>query len=124
LPPQQSFDYQADVGGEIRLARSGRTRCSTQHKQATSRQRPQIPAHQVSEPSAHPVAHDCRAYRLAHDETNQRRPRIVFVNQQVPGHQRPSRPAPGTGRGRKVRTPPHPGDCWKHHVTSRQAITR
>jgi hypothetical protein len=123
LPPQQSSDYQADVSGEICLVRSGRTRCSTQHKQATSRQRLQIPAHQVPKSPTNPVSHHRRTDCLAHHKTNPGRPRIIPAHKQMPGNQRSSRPAASTGSGREVRASAHPGGCRKHHDTSRSSRT-
>jgi hypothetical protein len=125
LPPQQSSDDQVDVGGEIRLARCGRTRRGTQHKQATSRQRSQIPARQVPELSANAIPHDRGADRLAHDKTN---PGVIcpaicrtVLNEQVPGHQRASGPAAHPRGGSEFRTPPHPRSCRKHHHNPRDA---
>jgi len=72
LPPKQSSDYQVEVGGKIRLARSSCARCSAQYKQATSRQRPQVPAGKMPEPSADPITDHSAADFASDDEADKR----------------------------------------------------
>jgi hypothetical protein len=70
LPPKQCSDYQVDVGGEIRLASRGRARRSAHYKQATSRQRAQVPTGEVPQPPPHLVPDHSRADRFAYHEAD------------------------------------------------------
>jgi hypothetical protein len=45
LPPQQSSDYQVEIGGQIRLAYASGCRMRAQDEQATPRKRGDPPAH-------------------------------------------------------------------------------
>jgi hypothetical protein len=72
LPPKQSSEYQVEVGGKISLAGRRRARRGADYKQATSRQQPQIPAGEVTQPPSDRIPDDCRAHRLAHYETHTR----------------------------------------------------
>jgi len=115
LPPKQSSDYQVEVGGKIRLARSSCARCSAQYKQATSRQRPQVPAGKMPEPSADPIADYGAADSAPHDETDKR---ILAgtggLDEQMPRDERPTCPAPASRRRGEVSPPPHPRRSGKH----------
>jgi hypothetical protein len=73
LPPKQSSDYQVEVGGEIRLAGCSSARRGAHYKQATSRQQPQVPSGEVSEPPSDRIPDDSGAHRLADDKTDARR---------------------------------------------------
>src|SRR5262249_36124773 len=117
LPPQQYSDNQADVGGELSLTRCSRTRCGTQHKQATPRQRLQITAHEGPQPTAHPVPTHRGAHLLTHYKPNGGGPGIVPPDEQVARPQRPASPAAGPSRAREIRAPPHPGSCRQHDNT-------
>jgi hypothetical protein len=65
LPPQQSFENQVKIGGQIRLACvSGRRMCA-HNEQATPGKAGEAPAHYLPEPSLHPVANHSRADRTA-----------------------------------------------------------
>jgi hypothetical protein len=78
LPPKQSFEYQVEVGGKIRLAGCSRARRGADYKQATSRQQPQIPAGEVPQPPSNRVPDYRRTDRLAHNETHPSRLRAVL----------------------------------------------
>jgi hypothetical protein len=65
LPPQQSFQNQVKIGGQIRLACTSGRRMRSQHEEATPREAGDPPAHQFPEPSLHPVANHRRADRTA-----------------------------------------------------------
>jgi hypothetical protein len=45
LPPQQSSDYQVEIGGQIRLAYASGCRMRAQYEQATPGERGDPPAH-------------------------------------------------------------------------------
>jgi hypothetical protein len=120
LPPKQRSNNQVELGGKIRLACSRGTGMSTQHKQATFRKRPEIPAGQMTEPPAHPVAHHCLADRPAHHEPHHRGLPGARTHQQVPRQQGPAGPAAAAHRCREVVGAPHPRGCREHsrHLTA------
>jgi hypothetical protein len=72
LPPKQCFEYQVEVGGNIRLAGRCRARRGADYKQATSRQQPQIPAGEVPQPPPDSIPDHRPAYRLADYEAHTR----------------------------------------------------
>jgi hypothetical protein len=128
LPPKQRFDYQVEVGGEIRLASPSRARRSTHYKQATSGQGPQVPTREVPQPPPHFIPNHSRADRLAYHEADERRLLAPAPDQQVPGDQRSTGSAAALDCGGEVRTPPHPRGRRKHGATTlrrqRQTLTR
>jgi hypothetical protein len=85
LPPKQGSDYQVEVGGKIRLASCRRARRSAHYKQATSRQRWQVPADQMPQPPSHLIADNSRAYGLADHEADPRGLPALAPDQQVAG---------------------------------------
>jgi hypothetical protein len=113
LPPQQCAEYQVEIGGEVRLARGGRSGIGAYHKQATSRKRPQIPAGEVPEPAPDPVPYHGRAHRPADHEPHPGGLILAGAYQQMTGQQRPPGPVTAIGR-RELRVPPHPGHRGKH----------
>ena len=114
LPPQQCAEYQVEFGGEIRLACGRRPGIGAHHKQATSRKRPQIPAGQVTQPPADPVAHHRAAHGAAYHEPHPGRIIPAGAHQQVARQQRPARAAATPDRLGELRLTPHPGRCGKH----------
>ena len=84
MPPKQSFDYQVEVGGEIRLASRGRARRSAHYKQATSRQHTQVPAGDVPQPPSDFVTDHSRTDRLAYHEADARWLLTTALDEQVP----------------------------------------
>jgi hypothetical protein len=108
LPPKQSSDYQVEVGGEIRLAGRSRARCRAQHKQATSRQRPQIPSDQVAQAAPDPVSNHGGADPAANDEANPGGIRLLGAHEQLTGYQWPSRLAAAVLRRLEVGLAAHP----------------
>jgi hypothetical protein len=85
LPPKQSSDYQVEVGGEIRLAGHGRARCGAHYKQATPRQRTQVPAGKVTKAPFDRIPHYRGPDRLADDETHPGRIAAARTDQQMTG---------------------------------------
>ena len=114
LPPQQCAEYQVEFGGEIRLACGRRPGIGAHHKQATSRKRPQIPAGQVTQPPADPVAHHRAAHGAAYHESHPGRIIPAGAHQQVARQQRTTRAAATPDRLGELRLTPHPGRCGKH----------
>ena len=119
LPPQQSAEYQVEIGGEIRLACGRGPGIGAYHKQATSRKRPQIPAGQMTEPPPDPVPHHRRAHRPAHDESDPGRLIPARPHQQMAGQQRPAGPAAAADRRGEICPMPHPRRCGKHRRSPR-----
>jgi hypothetical protein len=83
LPPKQCSDYQVEVGGKIRLACRGGARRSAHYKQATSRQRPEIPAGEMAQPSAYSIPYHGRTHLLADNETDSRGFVRIIPDQQM-----------------------------------------
>jgi hypothetical protein len=83
LPPKQRSDYQVEVGGKIRLASLRGARARAQYKQATSRQRAEVPSGQVPKATFDLISHDCRSHSLTHHESHQRRSVAVRLDQQM-----------------------------------------
>jgi hypothetical protein len=95
---------------------------STQHKQATSRERLQVPADQMTEPPADPVSRHRRADLPAHDKPDPGRLVTFGTHEQMPGQQRLSRPAALLDGLRELCPSPHPGRRGKHGLlTAAQA---
>ncbi len=120
LPPQQPAEYLVEIGGEICLARGRGRGIGANHKQATSRQRPQVPAGQVTQPPPHFVPHYRGAYRPADNEPDPGRLRLFpggCSREQVNGNQRPDGTTSLAHRCGEICAVPHPGFCWKHERT-------
>ena len=110
LPPQSDVHHQVEFGGEICLARGRGLWMSADHKQATSRQRGQVPA----------------------TSTERRRRRTLFRTTAFPTARLttkpdPRRPAPRRGRGpaggrsaaaRPARLPPPHGERRNPHAAA------
>jgi hypothetical protein len=114
LPPQQCGYHQVKFGGEIRLARGRGLWIGSDHKQATSRQRLQIPERGRTQPPTHPVPYHGAPNGTADDKAHQGRRLTVGPHQQVTSQQPTARATAATdGRG-ELFPPPHPGLCGKH----------
>jgi len=109
LPPKQSSDYQVEFRRRdppgVRLAARGLARTT---KQATFRQRPEIPAGQMSQPAPHPVADHGAAHGTAHHEADPGRLIVVRPAQQLPRDQRPACAVAAAHHLRELAAPPHP----------------
>src|SRR5215472_8609472 len=108
LPPKKCCDYQVEFGGEIRLACGSGPGIGTHHQQATFRKRPEIPAGQMTQPPADPVAHDSAAHSAANHEADPGRLIMVGLAEQMRREQHPSHAAAAAHRRGEVRAPPHP----------------
>jgi hypothetical protein len=128
LPPQQFFQNQVKIDGEIRLACASGRRVGAQHEQATTRKRGETPAHQFPEPSLHPVANHRRANRTADNKAYLRRVTGTYRSigagrmgavreQQVPSDQRAASTAAGPQHAPEVFSAPHPR-LLREHDTS------
>ncbi len=94
LPPHKRAHHQVQFGSEICLVRGRSLWMSPYHKQATSRQRWQVPTHQRTQAPPHLVPHHCVADRLAHHEAARRGLVLVTgADQQITGQQGTARPA-------------------------------
>jgi len=114
LPPKQRIDYQVEFGGEIRLACGRGLGISTQHKQATSRQAPQIPTGQMPKLPPDPIARHGRANSAAYNEADLGRLAAAAAAQKVTGEQRPTSAAATADSLGELGPPPHPGGRGKH----------
>jgi hypothetical protein len=114
LPPKQRMDHQVKLGGDIRLACGRGTGVSTQHKQATSRKRWQVPAGQMTELAAHPVAGHGRPDSAADHKSHPGRLLAPRARQQVAHDQRPRRASAAPDGLGELGAPPHPGGCRQH----------
>ena len=117
LPPKQRFDYQVEVGGEIRLACGRTPRIGAYHQQATFRKRPQVPAGQMAQLAAHPVAGDCVAHGATHHEADPGRIIVIGADKQVSRQRRPASPAAFSDGLGELRAPPHPGGGRQHRCS-------
>ena len=133
LPPHERAHHQVQFGGEICLACGRSLWMSPYHKQATSRQRWQVPTHYRAQAPPHLVPDHRVPDRLAYYETNQRRPvSVIRADQQVTGQQPAAGPAAATHGNGEVGPPPHPGFRRKHGrppllrsaLTKGQTLTR
>ena len=73
LPPEESSDNQVEIGGQIRLAFACGCRKGAQYEQATPGKAGDPPAHNLPEPTLHPVANHSRADRTADNKAYLRR---------------------------------------------------
>jgi hypothetical protein len=88
---------------------------STYHKQATSRQSGQVPAHYRTQAPPYLVPDHGAPHRPAHHEADQRGLCLVAAtNQQVAGQQRAPRAASTAYRELELSAAAHPGFCGKH----------
>jgi hypothetical protein len=123
LPPEQSFDYQVEIGGHIRLACARGRRVGAQYEQATPRERGEAPAHQFPEPSLHPVTNHRRADRTADYKAYLYRVTGAYRSvrgsrqQQVPGDDRSARPAARPHGEPEVLRTSHPRLLRQHHTS-------
>ena len=118
LPPKQSSDNQVEIGGEIRLACGSGPGIGTYHQQATFRKRPEIPAGQMSELTAHTVADHGASHRAAHDEAHPGWLIVARLAEQVRGKQLPSRAAAAAHRPGELGPPPHPRCRGEHRAVT------
>src|SRR5690348_14268151 len=88
---------------------------SPYHKQATSRQRWQVPAHQRTQAPPHLIPGHSLTDRPAHHEADARR-LVLFAaaDEQVPGQQLAARPAAAPDGHGELGRPTHAGLCRKH----------
>ena len=115
LPPHQLFHDQVQFGGEICLARGRGLWMSPHHKQATSRQRWQVPADERSQPAADLVPDHRGPDRPSYHEPSPGRFILVIsTHQQVPGQYLPPNVAAVPDGYREIIPSPHPGLCGKH----------
>jgi len=124
LPPQQCTNYQAQLSGQISLACSRRRGVSAQHKQATSRQRLQIPRDQVAQPPPDPVPNHGRPDGAAHDEADPRRLGGDISHEQVTDQQWAARPAALIDGSAELRPAPHPCGRGQHETSPPRARQR
>ncbi len=123
LPPEQCPYHQTQLSGQLSLACSRGLGVSAQHKQATSRQRLQVPRREVPQAPAYPVPHHRRTDGAAHDEANPRR-LLDIPDQQVADEHGPPRPA-ATGDGEaEIRPAAHPRGCGQHLVSRQRGRLR
>jgi hypothetical protein len=117
LPPKQCSDYQVEVGGEIRLACGRTPRIGAYHQQATFRKRPQVPAGQMAQLAAHPVAYDCAAHGAAHHEADPGRIIVIGADEQMSRQRWLASPASCSDGQGELRAAPHPGGGRKHRCS-------
>jgi hypothetical protein len=118
LPPKQCSDYQVEFGGEIRLACGSGPGIGTYHQQATFRKRPEIPAGQMSELTAHTVADHGASYRAAHDEAHPGRFIVARLAEQVRRDQLSCRAAAAARCPGELGPPPHPRCRGEHRAVT------
>jgi hypothetical protein len=124
LPPQQSSDNQVKIGGEIRLACASGRRMRTQYEQATPGKRGNSPAHQLPEPSLHPVANYRRPDRTADNQAYLRLGVALYRTdrkEHVRGDRGTISPATRAHSALEVVRAPHPRLLWQH-CTSRGQV--
>ena len=68
LPPEQSSEYQVEIGGQIRLAGVGSYGVGTHDEQATIWEVCETCPHELPKTSLHSVANHCGANRTANDK--------------------------------------------------------
>jgi len=127
LPPQQSSESQVKIGGKIRLACASGRRMRTQYEQATSGKRGDSPAHQLPEPSLHPVANYRRADRTANNQAYLRRGVALYRTdrkEHVRCDRRTLNPATRAHSALEVVGASHPRLLWQHCTSRGQATAR
>ena len=123
LPPEQSFDNQVKIGGEIRLACARGRWMGAQYEQATPRERGETPAHQFPEPSLHPITNHRRANRTADNKaylcrvTGAYRSVRAGGQQQVTRDHGSARSAARSQRQPELRWASHPRLLRQHHTS-------
>ena len=117
LPLEQCPYHQAQFSGQLSLACSRGWRVSAQHKQATPRERFQVPRCQVPQRPTDPVANDRRPDRAAHDEADPRRLIASPAHEQVSGQQRSPGPAAVADRSGEIPAMTHPHAGGQHRIS-------
>jgi hypothetical protein len=125
LPPQQSSENQVKIGGKIRLAGASGRRMCPQYEQTTPGKRGDSPAHQLPEPSLHPVANYRRADRTADNQAYLRHG-VALYRTDRKEHMRCDRRTIGAATrahsALEVVGASHPRLLWQH-CTSRGQLT-